>query len=290
MNKQLAELQNDLVVDAAAKTAAIAEKDKEIEKLTTENASAGEIKVVKQEKAALEQAIGTIANTVQEQQAAYDHATPPNTSGTATTGGRSVKSKTSGTATPGRRSATTSGSSSGNTADGSSDISVDIPPTPRSLKGRKNATGPATKPRSRPASVNTSPDPLGETIASPGQIAKTKKDAIELTEEIKTLNELIPTSPTAKKYGQNLYKLVHDTDSKKRRFPRTSQFDFEDITGIVDSIDRTNLLNEFNKSKQDLWHGKNIRLEVLVGNESGKKFWRAVGFEDYAITFELQNA
>lgn len=45
----------------------------------------------------------------------------------------------------------------------------------------------------------------------------------------------------------------------------------------------------FAKARQDLWHGKYIRLEVLVGNESGKKFWRAVGFKDYAITFELQN-
>ena len=30
-----------------------------------------------------------------------------------------------------------------------------------------------------------------------------------------------------------------------------------------------------------------IRLEVLVGNQAGRAFWRAVGFKEYAVTLEL---
>lgn len=60
---------------------------------------------------------------------------------------------------------------------------------------------------------------------------------------------------------------------------------------VVRELRRNGVGREFfANARQDLWHGKSIRLEVLVGNETGKKFWRAVGFEDYAITFELQNA
>lgn len=60
---------------------------------------------------------------------------------------------------------------------------------------------------------------------------------------------------------------------------------------VVRELRRKGIGKEFfAKVRKDLWHGKSIRLEVLVGNETGKKFWRAVGFEDYAITFELQNA
>lgn len=29
-----------------------------------------------------------------------------------------------------------------------------------------------------------------------------------------------------------------------------------------------------------------VRLDVLVGNETGRAFWRAVGFDDYCVTME----
>jgi GNAT superfamily N-acetyltransferase len=32
-----------------------------------------------------------------------------------------------------------------------------------------------------------------------------------------------------------------------------------------------------------------IRLDVLIGNESGIAFWRAAGFEDYCLTMELED-
>ena len=31
-----------------------------------------------------------------------------------------------------------------------------------------------------------------------------------------------------------------------------------------------------------------VRLEVLVGNEAGLRFWKSLGFEDYSVTMELQ--
>ena len=31
-----------------------------------------------------------------------------------------------------------------------------------------------------------------------------------------------------------------------------------------------------------------VRLEVLVGNEAGLRFWRSIGFEDYCVTMEFQ--
>ncbi len=33
-----------------------------------------------------------------------------------------------------------------------------------------------------------------------------------------------------------------------------------------------------------------LRIEVLIGNESGLKFWRKAGFEDYCITMEYNDA
>ena len=30
-----------------------------------------------------------------------------------------------------------------------------------------------------------------------------------------------------------------------------------------------------------------VRLEVLVGNETARRFWQAVGFSDYALTMEI---
>jgi len=32
-----------------------------------------------------------------------------------------------------------------------------------------------------------------------------------------------------------------------------------------------------------------LRLEVLIGNQTGIAFWRAVGFEDYCLTLEYKN-
>ena len=31
-----------------------------------------------------------------------------------------------------------------------------------------------------------------------------------------------------------------------------------------------------------------VRLEVLVGNDAGLRFWKSLGFEDYCVTMELQ--
>ncbi len=33
-----------------------------------------------------------------------------------------------------------------------------------------------------------------------------------------------------------------------------------------------------------------VRIDVLVGNESGRDFWKAIGFRDYCLTMELQLA
>ena len=33
---------------------------------------------------------------------------------------------------------------------------------------------------------------------------------------------------------------------------------------------------------------KRVRVSVLIGNQSGLEFWRAVGFEDYLITLEME--
>jgi predicted acetyltransferase len=35
---------------------------------------------------------------------------------------------------------------------------------------------------------------------------------------------------------------------------------------------------------------KRVRVNVLIGNQPGLEFWRAVGFEDYLITLELERA
>ena len=32
---------------------------------------------------------------------------------------------------------------------------------------------------------------------------------------------------------------------------------------------------------------KRLRIEVLVGNESAKSFWKAIGFQEYCLTMEL---
>ena len=31
-----------------------------------------------------------------------------------------------------------------------------------------------------------------------------------------------------------------------------------------------------------------VRLEVLVGNDAGLRFWKSIGFEDYCVTMEFQ--
>ncbi len=42
--------------------------------------------------------------------------------------------------------------------------------------------------------------------------------------------------------------------------------------------------------KKNAWkETKIIRVEVLVGNPEGMSFWKAVGFEDYCITMEMEN-
>lgn len=41
--------------------------------------------------------------------------------------------------------------------------------------------------------------------------------------------------------------------------------------------------------KDTRWSGKDIRLEVLVDNEAGSRFWRALGFKGYCVTFEYKN-
>jgi GNAT superfamily N-acetyltransferase len=38
---------------------------------------------------------------------------------------------------------------------------------------------------------------------------------------------------------------------------------------------------------RNAWNGvPRLRIEVLVGNVSGRKFWRSVGFEEYCVTME----
>jgi ribosomal protein S18 acetylase RimI-like enzyme len=40
---------------------------------------------------------------------------------------------------------------------------------------------------------------------------------------------------------------------------------------------------------EEVWPpGKRVRVEVLVGNETGIAFWRAVGFQDYCLTLEME--
>jgi GNAT superfamily N-acetyltransferase len=42
--------------------------------------------------------------------------------------------------------------------------------------------------------------------------------------------------------------------------------------------------------KKNAWkNDKIIRVEVLVGNPEGVSFWKAVGFEDYCVTMEMEN-
>ncbi len=39
----------------------------------------------------------------------------------------------------------------------------------------------------------------------------------------------------------------------------------------------------------DVWHEfARVRLEVLVGNDAGLRFWKSIGFEDYCVTMEFQ--
>lgn len=42
--------------------------------------------------------------------------------------------------------------------------------------------------------------------------------------------------------------------------------------------------------KQDYWHNRLIRLEVLVNNHRGHSFWQSVGFEDYSSTMWCKDA
>jgi GNAT superfamily N-acetyltransferase len=42
--------------------------------------------------------------------------------------------------------------------------------------------------------------------------------------------------------------------------------------------------------KKNAWQDKSrIRIDVLMGNEHAHKFWRSIGFEDYATIMELEN-
>jgi ribosomal protein S18 acetylase RimI-like enzyme len=36
------------------------------------------------------------------------------------------------------------------------------------------------------------------------------------------------------------------------------------------------------------WRGARVRLDVLVGNETGIAFWKAMNFRDYSLTLELE--
>lgn len=40
---------------------------------------------------------------------------------------------------------------------------------------------------------------------------------------------------------------------------------------------------------ENVWKGRRIRLDVLVGNMTGIAFWRSLGFSDYCLTMELDN-
>jgi GNAT superfamily N-acetyltransferase len=42
--------------------------------------------------------------------------------------------------------------------------------------------------------------------------------------------------------------------------------------------------------QQHAWKERRVRVEVLVGNAPGIAFWHAVGFVDYCLTLELENA
>lgn len=42
--------------------------------------------------------------------------------------------------------------------------------------------------------------------------------------------------------------------------------------------------------KETLWADHRLRLEVLVKNQAGVAFWRSVGFSDYGLTLECDNA
>jgi predicted acetyltransferase len=41
--------------------------------------------------------------------------------------------------------------------------------------------------------------------------------------------------------------------------------------------------------KSNYWNGRKVRIEVLCHNESGIKFWRSIGFNDYCIVMELSD-
>ena len=39
----------------------------------------------------------------------------------------------------------------------------------------------------------------------------------------------------------------------------------------------------------EVWpEDKRVRVNVLIGNQAGLEFWRAVGFADYLITLEME--
>jgi ribosomal protein S18 acetylase RimI-like enzyme len=38
------------------------------------------------------------------------------------------------------------------------------------------------------------------------------------------------------------------------------------------------------------WSGHQLRLEVLIGNQTALEFWRSVGFEEYSLTMVCTNA
>lgn len=40
--------------------------------------------------------------------------------------------------------------------------------------------------------------------------------------------------------------------------------------------------------REHVWMSRTLRMEVLSSNEVGVKFWRGIGFKDYAITMELK--
>jgi ribosomal protein S18 acetylase RimI-like enzyme len=47
----------------------------------------------------------------------------------------------------------------------------------------------------------------------------------------------------------------------------------------------------FNWLRENPWRERpRIRLEVLVGNQRGIRFWRSVGFEDYCLIMEAEQA
>jgi len=41
--------------------------------------------------------------------------------------------------------------------------------------------------------------------------------------------------------------------------------------------------------KSQFWEGFKLRLDVLINNERGVKFWSSVGFNEYCITMECSN-